>query len=317
MTSPWQRDVLGAPYSQEVLDLGDDDEGPVVATLVRRKAKGRSKRAVLHLHGFADYFFQVGYADWWTERGWDFYALDLRKYGRSLRPHQTPNYVTDVHTYFEEIDLAWERVTTRDGHDQVVLSGHSTGGLTGSLWAHEQPEHLAGVVLNSPWFDMMGAPLLRVAGTPVIKRLGALRPKTVIPRSVTGLYARSLHRDFDGEWDFSLDWKPLASWPVYAGWLGAIRHAHAELHAGLSVSAPVLVLSSGASAAPSEMDETVHTHDIVIDVTQTRRWAFAVGSHVTYAAVKDARHDVFLSREEPRTRAYDELDRWLTAYVDR
>ena len=61
------------------------------------------------MHGFADYFFQTEYAEWWTERGYDFYALDLRKYGRSLRPHQTPNYVTDLRDYFPEIDAAWRR----------------------------------------------------------------------------------------------------------------------------------------------------------------------------------------------------------------
>ena len=60
------------------------------------------------MHGFADYFFQTGYAEWWTERGYDFYALDLRKYGRSLRPHQTPNYVTDLREYFAELDAAWQ-----------------------------------------------------------------------------------------------------------------------------------------------------------------------------------------------------------------
>ena len=51
---------------------------------------------MLHVHGFADYFFQTEYAEWWNARGYDFYALDLRKYGRSIRDHQTPNYVTDL-----------------------------------------------------------------------------------------------------------------------------------------------------------------------------------------------------------------------------
>jgi alpha-beta hydrolase superfamily lysophospholipase len=37
---------------------------------------------------------------------------------------------------------------------------------------------------------------------------------------------------------------------------------------------------------------------------------------VTYISVPDARHDVFLSRAEPRARAFAALDRWLTAYVE-
>ena len=77
-------DVLGAPYTARTLPLRPDDEGEVVATLVSRRAAQPTNRAVLHVHGFADYFFQTVAADWWVARGYDFYALDLRKYGRSL-----------------------------------------------------------------------------------------------------------------------------------------------------------------------------------------------------------------------------------------
>jgi alpha-beta hydrolase superfamily lysophospholipase len=133
-------DILGEPYLSETIELPDDEEGPVVATLVHRRTDaddGADRRgAVLHLHGFSDYFFQTPAADYWTERGYDFYALDLRKYGRSLRPHQTPNFVTDLRHYFEEIDEAMARIRDRDGHTHVIVTAHSTGGLVAPLWAH-------------------------------------------------------------------------------------------------------------------------------------------------------------------------------------
>ncbi|WP_182523445.1 alpha/beta hydrolase [Nocardioides dongkuii] len=314
---PAVTDVLGEPYLAETIELPDDDEGPVVATLVRRGATPTSRRAVLYVHGFADYFFQTAFADWWAERGYDFYALDLRKYGRSLREHQTANYITDLTEYFAEIDEAWRRITERDGHDHVVVAAHSTGGLTTSLWADERrPDALAGLVLNSPWFDMQGGMLLRTVGTVVVKQVGRRRPLREIPRKVSGFYGRSLHRDHDGEWDFDLTWKPLESFSVYAGWLRAIRTSHTRLHRGLAVPCPVLVLTSGASAQPLEMGPDVHGHDIVLDVAQIRRRATAVGTHVTYVAIEGARHDVVLSLPEPRARAYDELGRWHAAYVD-
>ncbi|WP_139983298.1 alpha/beta hydrolase [Nocardioides litoris] len=314
-------DVLGEPWLAETIGLPPDDEGPVVATLVSRRVERPTGRAVLHVHGFADYFFHTEYAAWWLERGYDFYALDLRKYGRSLRPHQTATYVADLHTYFAELDLAWWRITQRDGHDgpaAVVLSAHSTGGLTAPLWAHHrQPSGLGGLVLNSPWFDLQGAPWLRSAPAgAALDRLGARHPMREISREVTGLYGRSLHREHDGEWDFDLTWKPLTSFPVRLGWLRAIRAGHAELHAGLTVLAPTLVLSSAATVRPAEMDDDVHTHDVVLDVPHIRRWATSVGPHVTYVAVDGARHDVVLSRAPARAIVYAELDRWVTAYVD-
>ena len=132
-------DVLGAPYLGGDIDLGDDAEGAVVPRWSRARRQSTTHRAVLHVHGFADYFFQTGYADWWTGRGYDFYALDLRKYGRSLRPHQTPNYVTDLRDYFAEIDEAW-RADHRSATatPRVVLTAHSTGGLILPLWADER-----------------------------------------------------------------------------------------------------------------------------------------------------------------------------------
>ncbi len=310
-------DVLGHPYVTETIELQPDDEGPVVATLVVRRSEQPTARAVLHVHGFADYFFHTEYAEWWTSRGYDFYAIDLRKFGRSLRPHQTPNYVADLREYFPELDEAWRRIIERDGHEQVVASGHSTGGLVLPLWINDrQPNRLVGVVLNSPWFDLQGSLLMRTAGTMVLKQLGARRPRQEIKRTVDGFYGRSLHRDHEGEWDFDLAWKPMQSWPIYFGWLRAVRNGHAELHAGLEIDCPVLVLSSSASHQPAEMDDDVHRRDIVLDVAQIRRWSSAVGPHVTYVAIQDARHDVVLSLPAPRAASYDVLGRWLGAFVD-
>lgn len=309
-------DVLGEPWTAETITLPSDDEGEVVATLVARRAAEPTDRAVLHVHGFADYFFQAEYAEWWVERGYDFYALDLRKAGRSTRPGQTPHYVTDLRDYYAELDEAWKRVTARDGHSAVVTSAHSTGGLTLPIWANERrpEEHLA-MVLNSPWFDLQGGFLLRTVGTEVIRQVGRRQPRRVIPREVSGLYTRSLHKDHEGEWDFDLTWKPVESFRVHAGWLRAIRDGHSELHHGLNVPVPVLVLTSGATRRPRKMGADVHSSDLVLDVPQIRKWATCVGPHVTYVAVPGARHDVVLSVPDVRKRVYDELDRWHAAYV--
>ena len=309
-------DVLGEPYVAETMSFPADEEGEVVATLVRKSASTTTTRAVLHLHGFADYFFHTAYAEWWNDLGYDFYALDMRKYGRSLRPHQTPNFVTDLRDYWPELDEAWRRVVARDGHTEVVASAHSTGGLVMALWTDDRrPDELSGVVLNSPWLDLQGHPMLRAVSTPVLRQVGRRQPRRQIRRQVSGLYTRSLHREHEGEWEFDLVWKPIESFTVYAGWLRAVREGHTEVHRGLGVPCPVLVLSSGRSSVPQEMGEEVHGTDIVLDVAQIRRWATALGPHVTYVAVEGARHDVVLSRSEPRERAYAEIRRWVDAYV--
>ena len=308
-------DLLGEPYFAETLELPPDEEGEVVATLVSRRAPGGSGRAVLHVHGFCDYFFQTSAADYWVERGYDFYALDLRKYGRSLRPHQTPNFAMDLAEYQPELDLAHQIVTERDGHEHVVLSGHSTGGLIGLLWLDAGSAEVDGVVLNSPWLDLNGSFWLRTAATKAIDQVGARRPYQQIPRNVSGLYGRSLHSDHSGEWDFDVAWKPLESWPVYAGWLRAVRRGHAVVHRGLDLDVPVLVLSSDRSVHPRAWVPEVDTSDIVLDVKLMAKWVHKLSRHVTMVRVPGAVHDVTLSAAPARERVFDEITRWSTAYL--
>jgi alpha-beta hydrolase superfamily lysophospholipase len=311
-----QTDILGPPYVSETIELPDDDEGPVVATLVRRRSdKRRTRGAVLHIHGFCDYFFQVPEADFFAGLGYDFYALDLRKHGRSLLPHQTPNFALDLAEYFPELDEASRLIRERDGHGRLIVSGHSTGGLIAALWADRRraasrptPDAF---VLNSPWLDLQGSFFLRTAGTEAINRLGQRRPYAVVPRTITGVYAETLHRDLRGEWDFDLTWKPQESYPVRAGWLRAVRIGHRTVHRGIDVGGPVLTLCSARSLVPQKWTEAAACADTVLDVKQIAKWSHQLGPNVTVIRLEDALHDVFLSRKDVRETAFAHVKRWL------
>ena len=84
----------------------------------------------------------------------------------------------------------------------------------------------------------------------------------------------------------------------------------------MEVGAPVLVLTSGASSYPKEWDESVEQHDIVLNVEQIRKWAHKLAEHVTLTRVPGALHDVTLSAEPVRRRAFEEITRWHDAYVE-
>jgi len=315
------QDILGAPYTSETLPMPDDYEGAVVATLVHRRSEAPPSRgAVLHVHGYCDYFFQTGVADFFTALGFDFFALDLRKHGRSLLAHQTPNFCLDLAEYHADLDAALASIRERTGHQRVVIDAHSTGGLIVSLWAAQRAAEgdlvADALVLDSPWLDLQGSFLLRTAGTEAINRLGMRRPYATVPRTVTGVYVDSLHRDHHGEWDFDLTWKPLLSFPVKAGWLRAIRAGHRLVHKGVSVPAPVLVLCSQRSLFPPSYVEEAHHADTVLDVNQIAKWAHRLGDDVTVVRVAGAMHDVFLSQKEVREEAFTHTARWLTYALD-
>ncbi|AYY14379.1 alpha/beta hydrolase [Actinobacteria bacterium YIM 96077] len=307
-------DVLGPPYSARTLELPPDGEGDVIATLVRRVPDAPSRRAVLYVHGFVDYFFQRHLADAWAAEGYDFYALDLRKYGRSLLPHQTPNYCTDLREYQDELDAAAQIVRDEDGHDTLVVLGHSTGGLITSLWAHDRRGQgiVDALVLNSPWFDLNASWFSRVVLTRIIDVLGRLRPHVPVS-SLAPHYGRSIHRGADGIWDYDLTWKPHEGFPILAGWVRAIRRGHAEVARGLSIDCPVLVCCSTHSGDPKRWTPSMYNADCVLDVEHIASRAPALGPDVTVERIPGGIHDLALSAEPARERYFDTVFTWMAA----
>nr|MDT0658609.1 alpha/beta hydrolase [Micromonospora sp. DSM 115978] len=310
-------DVLGAPYECQTLDLGADDEGPVVATLVRASADRPTGRAVLYVHGFIDYFFQTHLADFYRRRGWDFYALDLRKYGRSLLPHQTPNFCRDLTEYFPELDAAARIIRDTDGHDILLVNGHSTGGLIAVLWADARRDAglVDGIFLNSPFFDFNASWFRRRPLAAAVDRLGRRAPYRIVPLALSPVYGESIHSTRRGEWDYDLTWKPLAGFPVRAGWLGAIRRGQRQVRAGLRIQVPILLACSTRTFRGRKWAEAATLADAVLDVEHMVSAVPGLGRHVTLARFDGGLHDLTLSGPAVRERVFTEVGRWADAFV--
>lgn len=313
----WLPDILPG-YEQLTFDLPnlapEAGEGGVVpvATLVRRSTP-RSPRAVLSLNGWNDYFFQTHAADFWAGLGYDFYALDMRRYGRSLRSGQFPGYVTDLTQHFEELDLAWAEL--RREHSSVLLAAHSTGGLIGSLWAGARPGALAGVFLNSPWIAAQGDPVTRAAAKAVTRVVGKVRPDYVLPLPDGGAYAESLHKSLHGEWDYDLSLKRNPGGPIRPGWLRAVLAGHEVVAGGLGIEVPILVLTSDRTAYFFNWTPEAMNVDVVLDVDRIGRAAAGLGRHLTLVRIKGAVHDVLLSAAPVRAAAFEEIRRWEAVYL--
>jgi alpha-beta hydrolase superfamily lysophospholipase len=312
-----QTDVLGLPYEQMTIDLDADSEGAVTATLVRRPAERGDGRAVLYVHGYNDYFFQTHLADFYVEQGIDFYALDLRKHGRSLASHQTPNFIVRLDSYFEELNEALRIIRDVDGHNRLLVNGHSTGALTASLWAHRRraDDVIDGLFLNSPFFEFNVSASIRATLGPAFAAIARSRPYRVVPQGINNVYGTSIHADHQGEWQFNTDWKPVTGYPVRAAWLAAIRAGHARVHAGLDIPVPVLVGTSDKTYRSAQWSEAAHEADAVLDPAHMWQWSPRLGRHVTIVRFAGAKHDLTLSRKPVRDQVFGELKRWLTAYL--
>ncbi|MBD8059292.1 alpha/beta hydrolase [Cellulomonas sp. JH27-2] len=295
-------DILGPEWTARTLPLRADGRDPdPVATLVGRAPTQR--RAVLYLHGFVDYFFHPHVADALADAA-DVYGLDLRDYGRSIRPGREPNFTTDLSVYAEEIDAAYRLL--RQDHDEIVLLGHSTGGLIAALWADARPGLLAGVVLNSPWLDLRGSWAERVPLTRVLDVVGRAAPNLVVSH-LGEHYGTALHE----QWGYDLAWKPLRGFPVRAGFVRTVRQGHARVARGLDIDCPVLVLTSDASGPDDRFHDHVLTTDSVLDVEQMAARAPLLGPDVTLRRVPGGAHDLALSPEPARGQYLDAVRAFL------
>lgn len=311
----WEPDLLGAGFERTTIDLGEAPDGPAVATLVRHVPDGRppdpGRPALLHVHGFNDYFFQRHLAERATDEGYAFYALDLRRCGRSLREGQVPHVVTELTEYVPELTAA-ARLLRRDaGHDRLVVMGHSTGGLTASLWAHSlrRTGAIDALVLDSPWFDLRARWFHRVVSTRLLDAVGPLDPLRVVASGVSA-YSYHLHVDHGGRWEYDLALKPPDG-PVRAGWLRAVRRGQARLARGLRIGVPVLVATSD-STGPNSLDNPdLDRQDTVLDVEQIAARAPLLGPDVTRLVVEGGVHDLALSAPGPRERYLAGTFGWL------
>lgn len=318
----WIADVLGPGFEQQTLSLPGGDE----ATLVRCTEPPSTvvpqfrNIDVLYIHGWSDYFFQKDLARFWASRGARFFALDLRRYGRSLRPGQVPGFITDLADYGQEIDAAL-RVMAADAEGgipprELVLLGHSTGGLTASIWAANNPGRLSALVLNSPWLEFQASGVVRSTVAPLLAAGSRLNPLRPLPTIDPGIYTRAVSTAFDGEWDYNLDWRPEQGFALTPGFLNAVFTAQARVAKKLNIDCPVLVMLSQKSYLQPRWSEDARSADVALNVQAVASRAADLGSEVCIHRFDGAFHDIFLSPKNIRDRAYTAMGRWTQDALD-
>ncbi len=308
----YQADILGEGYEQATLNFPDDYEGKVTATLIRKKASQNTNKAVLYIHGFIDYFFQTEMAEQFNQHGFDFYALDLRKYGRSILPHQKYYNIREIAEYDAEITQALE-IIGAEHHENVLLCGHSTGGLTTTLYVAHHPNHplIKALWVNSPFYDFNMNPIKRAVGVPSLSRLAQKFPNLQFPSELNKWYAASLHKDLKGEWNFNLDWKKSSYPKVRISFIRAIYEAQKEIHQGVRVDVPVLVMHSHQTKNPRKWGKDAQSSDVILDVKDIQKYAKKIQGDVTIREIPNGLHDLVLSEKTVRDSVYQQLFSWL------
>ena len=328
---PWKPDSVLEGYQQATVHLGEDAEGEIVATFVRKDPskltlQERWRRwhfsvrghrlAIMYVHGWNDYFYRRHASEYWESLGIPFYAVDLRKFGRSYRPYQTPGYIEDLHEYRLEFNALRDQIVKEQGKDvRILMIAHSQGGLSASLWVNtEHPHHVEALALNSPWLELQGNRMFRLLSTPVVQMYRLRGGKTVMPMRDPGFYARCIKRSTGGEWDY-LDHplNPGVEFLTRAGWMQAIYNGQDEIAKNLDIQIPVLVCTSEKSMMlQSTWDEGMREADSVLDITAIRQAALHLGDVVALATIRGGLHDLSMSKPDARRKYFRIVTMWAS-----
>lgn len=287
----------------------DDYEGKVVSTFIAHKANNHRNKAVLYLHGYNDYFFQYQMGDSVLAHGLDFYAVELRKYGRSKMENQQWFEVKDLSEYYADIDSAIARIKA-DGTKEIYFLAHSTGGLVASLYLNDRQNEksIKAAVFNSPFLDFNLPCVVRNGLIPVLTFFRPVLGKARISQGKSSVYANSLLKDRQGEWEFDTLMKFPVSPSVSINWLSAIKRGHRKVKKGLNIACPVLVLSSDASNGDAA------TTDRVLNYKHIMKRADKLGNSICKRTIHHGKHDLALSIKPARDEFYRQMFDFIAAH---
>ena len=311
----WHPDILEG-YEARYVNQGKAFDGPCRSTIVRRKSATPKRKAFLYIHGFNDYFFQKEMGERFCDSSYNFYAVDLRRYGRSYEPWQYPFNIRNMEEYFADIDSALVQIR-RDGNTDITLGGHSTGGLTVLYYAACRGARIGvnRVVTDSPFIEWNFSAFMRNVVAPTVEFLAKIAPNAKVNQGHCDGYAYSLLKQYHGRWEYNTDWKMIYSPPVTFSWVGAINHAQSELMKRREhIMVPILVMHSSRKIDGCNWTPEFQTGDAVLDPAMIQARGVKLGHDREVCTIDSGLHDLILSEPVPSNEAYETMFRFIRTH---
>ena len=285
VASAWQPDSVCPGFEMRYVDMGRDYSGTDVRTaIVRLQTPKPTGRGLLYVHGYTDWFHgsDTVMARAFVDHGYEFYAVDLRKNGRSLMPGQTKYQLRNIKEYFTDIDSALTQMRA-DGVREIAMMGFSMGGLTTAAYMAKHPDcGVRALILNSPFLDWNQSKFQEKILLPIVDTLAPLMKNLWIPRGA-------------------------GYEPVQASWLKAIDDAHAIVQKTPRITVPILLLRSDKSVKKGDPAGTDAHADGTLDVEDIEYYGLRLGPNVTEIVVPGAPHNAV------RPDMFADMFAWLQA----
>mgnify|MGYP000865313405 CR=1 FL=1 len=134
-------------FSEIILDI--NNFSPLDAYKIKILYKNfNKKKCIIWFPGRNDYFYHYHITEILDD--YDIYALfysNNHEYKEDIS-----DYFYDLKNIFDEIDVIYSHFDINNIYDEVILYGHSTGGLIITIYQIETKNKITKIILNSPFY---------------------------------------------------------------------------------------------------------------------------------------------------------------------
>jgi len=154
------------------------------------------KAVIVLVHGFSEYYGRYPHVvDFFTEKGFAFWAFDRRGHGHS---DGEKGHMPSLDAEMDDIQMQIDKAKSEYPNLPVFLYGHSQGGNLGLNFILRRKPNIQGAVITSPWLRLVQEPpavVKTVAGF-----LQKILPKFQLKQGIT-----SLSRDPEVDKKYAVD----------------------------------------------------------------------------------------------------------------
>ena len=242
-----------------------------------------AKGNALILHGYAEHGGRYGeVAATLNDAGLNALSFDFRGHGRSQGDR---GYIRKIDDYLADVAAAMTELKRLGGDGNVLLVGHSNGGLVALRLLADPflcPKDIVGAVISSPFLKLKDHVPVRSA---LAKFASLVLPKLALPNQ---LESNKLTHDPEKIKEHERD--PLCHDVASARWFSETLHAQAWVHEfAHRIEVPTLWVVAGM--------------DHIVDPEQTKQVHGKLKSESAYHEFPDMHHEVF--NEIDRSRVFD------------
>ena len=285
--------------------------------VINYKYNRNNKKALIWIPGRNDYFYHYHLSN--KLNNINFYCIDLRYCGSSIEKGQIPHYCNNLEIYFEEIDLLFEEMIINKNYDEVILYGHSTGGLISCIYLDYNKKNgknykIDKLILNSPFLYIDLDYFSYFLANYIIYYISDYIPSFDINMNY---YKKNLFTDYIKKiMKIDINKKSHLELPIMSDWLSTVIYHQNRIKNNLiNIEIPILFFTSDKSVdnLENEIGDNILNVDKICEIGKK----LSKKKNIFYFKIENALHDIFISNGDfndiktPLGKAYNLLKKFL------